>query len=134
MAVPPSEAEGRVDRDHRGAAGVGGVDDLGAVDALQVVRGDPEVGVAELALDDDQRDTFTGHLDGMCVAKLMWREPTAHACSSRGLTQLGSARRPATTRARASVRWRCTGPVVHPDLAGSTSSPGSLCASSCGCE
>jgi hypothetical protein len=30
----PSEAEGCVDGDHRGAAGVDGVDDLGAVDAL----------------------------------------------------------------------------------------------------
>jgi hypothetical protein len=32
-----------------------GVDDLGVVDALQVDRRDAEVGVAELALDDDQR-------------------------------------------------------------------------------
>jgi hypothetical protein len=35
---------------------VDGVDDLGVVDALNVDRGDPEVAVAELALDDGQRD------------------------------------------------------------------------------
>jgi hypothetical protein len=49
-------------------AGVNGVDDLGAVDALQVDRGDAEVGVSELALDDDQRDALAGHLDGVGVA------------------------------------------------------------------
>ena len=49
-------------------------DDLAAVDALQVDRGDAEVGVSELALDDDQWDTLAGHLDGVGVAKLMRRE------------------------------------------------------------
>jgi hypothetical protein len=48
-----SEAERGVDGDHGGAAGVDGVDDLGAVDALEVDRGDAEAGVPELALDDD---------------------------------------------------------------------------------
>jgi hypothetical protein len=33
----------------------------------EVDRGDPEVAVAELALDDGQRDALVGHLDGMCV-------------------------------------------------------------------
>jgi hypothetical protein len=33
------------------------------------IRGDPEVGVPELALDDDQRDAFPSHLDGVGVAK-----------------------------------------------------------------
>jgi hypothetical protein len=42
------------DGDHRRAAGVAGVDDLRAVDALEIDRGDPEVPVRELALDDDQ--------------------------------------------------------------------------------
>jgi hypothetical protein len=46
------------------------VDDLGAVDALQVDRGDAEVGVSELALDDEQGHTFPGHFDGVCVAEL----------------------------------------------------------------
>jgi hypothetical protein len=38
-------------------------DDFGVVNALQVDRGDAEVAVAELALDDDQRHAFTGHFD-----------------------------------------------------------------------
>jgi hypothetical protein len=50
---------------------VDGVDDLGAVDALEVDRGDAEAGVSELALDDDQRDTFARHLDGVGVAELV---------------------------------------------------------------
>jgi hypothetical protein len=37
------------------AAGVDGLDDLRVVDALQVDRGDPEVAVTELSLDDDER-------------------------------------------------------------------------------
>src|SRR3954454_375957 len=65
--------------DHRRAAGVDGVDDLGAVDALQVDRGDPEVGVPELALDDDQRHALAGHLDGMRVPQLVRREAPPYA-------------------------------------------------------
>jgi hypothetical protein len=49
---------------------VDGVDDLGVVDALEIDRGDAEVAVSELALDDDQRDAFAGHLDG--VGGLSW--------------------------------------------------------------
>jgi hypothetical protein len=47
---------------------VDGVDGLGAVDVLQVDRGDAEAGVPELALDDDQRHAFAGHLDGVGVS------------------------------------------------------------------
>jgi hypothetical protein len=43
------------------------VDDLAAVDALEVDGCDPEVGVPELALDDVERDAFTGHFD--CVRR-----------------------------------------------------------------
>jgi hypothetical protein len=50
-----SDAKLGVDRDHGRAAGVDGVDDLGAVDVLQVDRRDAEAGVPELALDDDQQ-------------------------------------------------------------------------------
>jgi hypothetical protein len=57
-----------VDGHHRGAAGVDRVDDLGAVDALEVDRGDAEVGVPELALDDDQRHALARHLHGVGVA------------------------------------------------------------------
>ena len=51
-----------------------GVDDVGVVDALEVGRGDAEVAVAELALDDKERDAFVGHLDGVGVAELVRRE------------------------------------------------------------
>src|SRR5215217_9435650 len=54
--------------------GVDGVDDLGVVDALEVDRGDAEVGVAELALDDGQWHAFAGHFDGVRVAELVRRE------------------------------------------------------------
>jgi hypothetical protein len=57
------------DWDHWRAAGVDGVDDLGAVDALEVDRGDAEVGVPELALDYQQRDAFAGHLDRVRVSQ-----------------------------------------------------------------
>jgi hypothetical protein len=58
---------------------VDGVDDLGAVDALQIDRGDAEVGVPELALDDEQRHAFPGHLDGVCVPELVRREAPSDA-------------------------------------------------------
>jgi hypothetical protein len=51
--VAASVRERALNRDHGCAAGVDGVDDLGVVDALYVDRGDAEVGVPELALDDD---------------------------------------------------------------------------------
>src|SRR4051794_1671065 len=57
--------------EHGRAAGVDGVDDLGVVDALEVDRGDPEVRVAELALDDVQRHTLARHLDRVSVTQLM---------------------------------------------------------------
>jgi hypothetical protein len=38
------------------------LDDLGVVDALEVDAGDAEVAVAELALDDDQRNAFARQL------------------------------------------------------------------------
>jgi hypothetical protein len=46
---------------------VHGVDDLGVVDALQIDRGDAEVGVPELPLDDDQRHALVRHLNGMGI-------------------------------------------------------------------
>jgi hypothetical protein len=48
------------------------VDDLGVVDPLEVDRGDAEVAVAELALDDHERHTFASHFDGVGVPQLMW--------------------------------------------------------------
>jgi hypothetical protein len=69
---------------------VDGVDDLAVVDALQIDRGDAEVAVPELSLDDDQRHAFAGHLNGMGVAKLMRREATAHAGRPRGTGKVGA--------------------------------------------
>ena len=40
-----------------------GADDLAAVDALQVDAGDTEVGVSELALDDNERNALVRHLN-----------------------------------------------------------------------
>ena len=45
-----------------------------AVDALEVDAGDTEVGMAELALNDDEWDAFVGHLDRVRVPELMRRE------------------------------------------------------------
>lgn len=53
-------------------------DDFGGVDALQVHRGDAEVGVlAELALDHDKRNAFVCHLNRMGVPELVRGEPAA---------------------------------------------------------
>src|SRR5215212_5821743 len=82
-----SETERGAHRDHRRAAGVDGVDDLGVVDALEVDRGDAEVAVSKLALNDDQGHAFAGHLDGVGVAELVWGEPSSHAGSGGGLTK-----------------------------------------------
>jgi hypothetical protein len=49
-----------------------------SIDALKVDRRDAEVRVPELALDDDERDAFSCHLDGTCVTQLVWSEPSAH--------------------------------------------------------
>jgi hypothetical protein len=58
---------------------VDGLDDLGVVDPLEVDRRDAEVAVTELALDDDQRHAFVGHLDRVRVAQLMRRKPSPYA-------------------------------------------------------
>src|SRR3954453_15856467 len=83
-------AERYVDGDHRRPPGVDGVDDLRAVDALQVDRSDPEVRVPELTLDHDERDAFAGHLDGVSMAELVWRESPPPAGSCGGVAQLGA--------------------------------------------
>ena len=45
----------------------------------QIDGGDAEVAVSELALDDDQRDAFAGHLDGVGVPELVWGEAAPHS-------------------------------------------------------
>ena len=46
------------------------------------------MGVSELALDDDQRDTLVGHLDSVSLSQLVWRESTAHAGEHCGAVEL----------------------------------------------
>jgi len=65
-----------------------GVDDLGAVDSLEVDRGDPEVGVPELTLNHHERYTLIGELDGVGVMQLMRREPATNAGQLGGSAQL----------------------------------------------
>ena len=81
-----------------------GFDDLAGVDALEVDRGHAEVAVAELALDDVERDAFAGELDRVRVAQLVRDEAAADA----GVARLGvaarRARRSRTTRVRGCVR------------------------------
>ena len=55
-----SEPQARARSHHRRPAGVHRVHDLGFVDALEVGRRDAEIGVAQLALDDVERDAPRG--------------------------------------------------------------------------
>jgi hypothetical protein len=71
---------------------VDGVDHLGAVDALEVDRGDAEIAVAELALDDDQWHAFARHFDRVGVAELVRRESAPHSCRGGGASQVGACR------------------------------------------
>jgi hypothetical protein len=78
------------------ASGADGLDDLGVVDPLQVDRRDAEVAVAELALDDDQRDAFAREVDGMGVPELVGREAPPEPGVNGGPAQVrscGGARR-----------------------------------------
>jgi len=92
--------------------------------------------VSELALDDDQRDAFASHLDGVRVPELVRREAASHSCRSGGAPELGACRggRPMAPAGRAvddaqqgtdrelaaHLKPRLTllpGPGVHADLA-----------------
>ena len=72
------------------------VDDLAAIDALQIDRGNPEVRVAELPLDHVQRYALASHLDCVRVPKLMRRETTTHAGSERAAEGSREQPRPTT--------------------------------------
>jgi hypothetical protein len=52
---------------------------ISVVSMPRAARGNAEVDVVELALDDIQRHSLAGHLDGMGVAQLVRREASAHA-------------------------------------------------------
>jgi hypothetical protein len=45
---------------------------------LQIDRGDAEVGVAQLTLNDVERDPLVGELDGVGEAQLVGREEAPH--------------------------------------------------------
>lgn len=78
------------------------VDDLGAVDPPQIDRRDAEIGVPELALDDNQRHALVRHLHRVRVTELMRSEPRrtpalAAARASCLRAEDDSQRRPAVT-------------------------------------
>ncbi len=56
-----------------------GVDDLAAVDALEVDRRDAEAGMPKPALDDEQRHALARQFYGVRTASLVRREAAAHA-------------------------------------------------------
>src|SRR5258708_17048062 len=112
------------------------MDDLGAVDTAQVRGGDAEVGVPELALDDQERDSLTGHLHCVRVPQLVWREAASDPGRLRGGAELaadpGGRARSTPRRAAQHAEQRSDGqinaeldpgvevlpcPAVHPDLA-----------------
>jgi hypothetical protein len=66
------------------------LDDLGAIDALQVDRGDTEVAVPQLALDNDQRHPLTSHLHCVRVTQLVGSKAPANSRFDRGPSQLGA--------------------------------------------
>jgi hypothetical protein len=90
-------------------------DDLLDVDALQVDAGGPEVDMAELALDDVERNSLACELDGVCVAKLVRREASSDAC-------LGACRRSSLRTAAADHGRPRVGPSITQNSAPTGSS------------
>jgi hypothetical protein len=82
---------------------VHGRDDLVDVDSLQVDACRAEVGMAELALDDVQRNTLAGELDGVRMTQLVGSEASADTCLGCMAAKLGAdrGRRPESTAGRA---------------------------------
>ena len=76
-------SEARARGEHWRWSAVNGVDDLADVDALEIDAGDAEVRVAELALDDQERDALTGHLDSVSMPQLMVVPTSAQPSLSR---------------------------------------------------
>src|SRR5450755_4434475 len=64
------------------------LDDLAAVDSLEVDAGDPQIAMPELPLDDHQRDTLVGELDSVGMPQLMRRKAPTDARHFRRSTQL----------------------------------------------
>jgi hypothetical protein len=68
---------------HRLGPVVDGLDDLDAVDPAQISGRDREVGMPELSLDHDQRDSLAGHLDRVRMPELVLVPTSAQAPLSR---------------------------------------------------
>ncbi len=112
-----AQAGGR--RDLRQSAGVNGIDHLRAVDSLQIDRGDAEVGMAQLVL-DDERDLLVGQLDRVGMTHLMW--------GKRCLTPAVAAVRASWRGADAWSQWR---PAVGPWITHSNRPTGNRTRSCC---
>ena len=81
----------------------------------EIHGGDREIGVAQLALDDQQRHAFAGHFDGMSMAQLVRRKPAAHPRPAGSHVQLG-----------ADAGWRHGRPRVGPSSTQNSAPTGSL--------
>src|SRR5947209_6443487 len=68
------------------------LDDLGAVDSLEVDAGDPQIAMPELALDRHERHTLVGEFDSVGMPQLMWGKSTSDASGFRCATQLFASR------------------------------------------
>jgi hypothetical protein len=75
-------------RDHRCGTLVHRVNDLGVIDLTEIHRGDRQVSVPELALDDEQRHPLAGHLDRVGMPQLVGREASPYTRAGGGLVQL----------------------------------------------
>jgi hypothetical protein len=60
-----------------------GVDDLRAVDPLEVDAGHPQIAMPELALDNDQWDALVCELDSVGMPELMFAPTSAQASLGR---------------------------------------------------
>jgi hypothetical protein len=85
------------ERDHRRWTSVGGVDDLGVVDAAETQRGNGKVRVPELTLNHEHRDTLARHLHRVRVMQRPgWDAPRSPPI-----------RRPAAARSTPRARLAC---------------------------
>jgi hypothetical protein len=84
----PTDLEPGAGGDDRRWPSVDGVDDLGAVNALEVHAGNAKVRVSELPLNDDERNAFVSHLDRVRMPELVWGEPSPDAGSRGSVMEL----------------------------------------------
>jgi hypothetical protein len=92
------------------------MDDLGVVDPTQIHRGDGEIGMAELALDDQQRHILAGHWQRRAAGSARRPVPTGDLASRLAKTQ-NSAPTGSTALSCSHGSSRCQPQMVHSDLA-----------------